>query len=129
MKEAKKELILVYNANSGFFNSIKDALHKSISPNTYSCNLCSLTFGAISMKNEWKEFIDNLKIPSKFYHRDEFFEMLKTHPHKIENTKFPAVFLHLNEKLSLFITSIEINQVKKLEDLMDLVTKKLKNLK
>ena len=129
MKEKKKELILVYNADSGFFNSIKDALHKSISPNTYSCNLCGLTFGAISMKNEWKEFIDNLKIPSKFYHRDEFFEMLKTHPHKIENTKFPAVFLHLNEKLILFITSIEINQVKKLEDLMDLVTKKLKNLK
>ena len=127
MKAVKKELIFVYNADSGFFNSIKDALHKSISPNTYSCNLCSLTFGAISMKNEWKEFIDNLKIPSKFYHRDEFFEMLKTHPHKIENTKFPAVFLHSKGKLILFINSTEINQAKRLEDLMDLVTKKLKN--
>ena len=62
MEEPKKELILVYNANSGFYNMIKDALHKSISPNTYSCNLCGLTFGTIRMKSKWKKFIKNLLI-------------------------------------------------------------------
>ena len=98
MNNQKDELILVYNANSGFYNMIKDALHKSISPSTYSCNLCALTFGSIRMKSNWKRFIDNLKIPSKFYHRDEFFEMLKTHPHKIADHKFPAVYLHKKEK-------------------------------
>jgi hypothetical protein len=104
---------------------IKDALHKSISPSTYACNLCGLTYGTIRMKSKWKKFIDNLKLPSKFYHLDEFFEMLKTHPHKIANTKVPAIYLHKNGRLSLLITNKEINQTKTLEDLMDLVEKKL----
>jgi hypothetical protein len=125
MEDSRKELILVYNANSGFYNMIKDALHKSISPSTYGCNLCGLTFGTIHMRSKWKKFIDDLKIPSKFYHRDEFFEMLKTHPHKIANNNFPAVYLHKKGKLSLIITSDEINQTKTLEDLMDLVEKKI----
>ena len=125
MEKPKKELILVYNANSGFYNMIKDALHKSISPSTYSCNLCGLTFGTIRMKSKWKKFIENLKIPSKFYHRDEFFKALKTHPHKIEKIKFPAIFLHKKGKLSILIKSNEINQIKTLEDLMDLIEKKI----
>ena len=54
MMEPKKELFLIYNANSGFFNVIKDALQKSISPSTYSCNLCGLTYGTIRMKSKWK---------------------------------------------------------------------------
>ena len=125
MEESKTELILVYNADSSFFNIIKDALHKTVSPSTYQCNLCALTYGTIRMKSKWKTFIDKLKVPSKFFHRDEFFKMLKTHPHNVENTRFPAIYLHKEGKLSLLVTSAEINRCKTLEDLIDLVDKKL----
>ena len=125
MKETTTELILVYNADSGFFNIIKDALHKSVSPSTYQCNLCALTYGTIRMKSKWKTFIEKIKIPAEFFHRDEFFKMLKTHPHRLKNARFPAIYLHKNEKLSLLITSDEINQCKTLEDLINLVDEKL----
>jgi len=119
------ELILVYNADSGFFNIIKDGLHKVISPSTYQCNLCALTYGTIRIKDEWKEFIDKLKIPTEFLHRDEFLRKLKSHPHDIMDAKFPAVFLDKGGKISLLITHDEINEYKTLKDLMNLITKKL----
>jgi hypothetical protein len=128
MEKSKTELILVYNAESGFFNSIRDTLHKTISPSTYQCNLCALTFGTINMKSKWKRFIDKLKIPSTFLHRDEFFKMLKTHHHKIIHTSFPAIFFHNEGKVQLLIKSTEINKCKTLDELMELVDKKLLNV-
>jgi len=77
------------------------------------------------MKSKWKKFIEKLKIPSKFYHRDEFFKMLKTHPHKIANITFPAIFFHKKGKLSILIKSNEINEIKTLESLMNLIGKKI----
>ena len=96
-----------------------------VSPSTYQCNLCALTYGTVRMKDEWKAFIDKLKMPSEFLHRDEFLRKLKTHPHNIRNAKFPAVFLDKGGKISLFITNNEINECKTLKDLMNLITKKL----
>ena len=123
-----KELILVYNADSGFFNVIKDGLHKILSPKTYQCNLCALTYGSVLMKNEWKEFIDKLKIPSKFLHRDEFIRELESHPNHLENVKLPAIFLRVDDKISLLVGSDEINKAKTLDELMNLVTKYLSDL-
>lgn len=123
--DSNKELILVYNADSGFFNVIKDVLHKIISPSTYQCNLCALTYGTVKMKDEWKKFIDKLRIPADFLHRDEFLRMLKTHPHNMNEAIFPSIFLRKGEKISLFAAHDEINKCKTLKDLMDLITKKL----
>lgn len=119
------ELILVYNADSGFFNIIKDSLHKTISPSTYQCNLCALTYGTVRMKDEWKAFIDKLKVPAEFLHRDEFLRKLKSHPHNIKDAKFPAVFLDKGGKISLLVSHDEINRCKTLKGLMDLITRKL----
>ncbi|UCE95995.1 MAG: hypothetical protein JSV51_09930 [Candidatus Bathyarchaeota archaeon] len=125
MQSSKTELILVYNADSGFFNIIKDGLHKIVSPSTYQCNLCALTYSTLTMKDEWRAFIDKLEFPARFLHRDEFLKMLESHPHDIKNTKFPSIFLRKNEKIFLFITQDEINKCKTLKDLMNLITKKL----
>ena len=128
MEKVEIELILVYNAESGFFNVIKDGLHKIVAPSTYQCNLCALTYGTVRMKDEWKAFIAKLKIPAEFLHRDEFLRKLKSHPHTIKNAKFPAVFLDKEGKISLLITHAEINECKTLKDLMNLITKKLTSL-
>ena len=78
VRSLEMELILVYNADSGFFDIIKDGLHKVISPSTYQCNLCALTYGTIRMKDEWKVYIEKLEIPTTFLYRDEFLRKLKT---------------------------------------------------
>jgi hypothetical protein len=65
------ELILVYNAESGFFNIVKDGLHKIVSPSTCQCRLCALSFGTVRMKDEWRDFIGKLRIPTEFLHRDD----------------------------------------------------------
>jgi len=111
------ELVFVYNADSGIFSGIKDLVHKSVSPKTYGCNLCGLTFGGISMKQEWKEFIKNLPIKVAFLHMDKF---IKTYP-QLASVSFPVVFKKEGKTLKEFISPDEINKQKSLEDLKKLV--------
>ena len=50
------KLIFVYNATSGKAGSLLASAHKFFSPNTYECDLCSLTFGVFSENKKWKTF-------------------------------------------------------------------------
>jgi hypothetical protein len=77
------------------------------------------------MKSEWKRFIDELEIPYEFYHRDEFYEELKSHPDHLKNVKFPAIFLNRDGKINLLIDREEINKCKTLKELMTLISSKL----
>ena len=65
-------LILVYNADSGLLNALKDAAHKIVSPATYPCSLCALTYGWVSMRACWRRFLASLPITKVFHHRDDF---------------------------------------------------------
>ena len=75
MKE--QELIFVYNANSDLFSTVTDFAHKLLSPSTYNCNLCALTYGNFTIKQEWKSFIEELAIKTVFLHKDEFEKQYK----------------------------------------------------
>ena len=72
-----QQLIFVYNADSGWFNSLTDAVHKMVSPSTYQCSLCALTYGNVSMKKEWREFIESLPFDVLFLYKDEFIKHYK----------------------------------------------------
>ena len=63
-------LVFVYNAESGLLNALRDGLHKALSPETYPCSLCALTYGAVSMKRPWAAFVDTLPLPVLFRYRD-----------------------------------------------------------
>lgn len=115
-------LIFVYNADSGFINEMKDYVHKIVSPSTYGCNLCAITYGNTGIKDEWSSFVDDLGIPVKFLHKDEFYETF------IEKGSFPCVFLENSNKLDLFISSDEINNCRTLEELMSFVSLKVNEL-
>ncbi len=115
------ELIFVYNANSSIFSQLGDLVHKTISPKTYGCNLCGLTYSGISQKNEWKAFINTLPLKAEFLHKDEF---RKKYP-KYAMTFYPAVFKKEDDVLSEFISADEINKQKSLQDLENFVQKKI----
>ena len=113
-------LVFVYNADSGLVSLLKDYVHKAVRPSTYSCNLCAITFDNFGMKNKWKEFIDSLNYKVEFLHRDEFIK--RYHPEKFE---YPAVFVKKNADLALLISNKEINKLKKFEELISLIKKKI----
>ena len=118
-----KKIIFVYNANSGIFSSLKDTIHKTISPKTYKCNLCQITFGAFNMNEDWKKFIQKLPYEIEFLHKDEFIK-------KYGKTKydFPNVFTIKNGKPDLLISNKEINSARTIEDLKTLVQQRIKSL-
>ncbi|MDZ4845100.1 MAG: hypothetical protein SH857_06070 [Chitinophagales bacterium] len=68
------ELLFIYNAGSGIFNSVSDFAHKIFSPATYPCSFCALTYGNLGMKKRWRDFISDLPVKSIFLHNDELVE-------------------------------------------------------
>lgn len=115
----KPTLLFVYNADTGLFSVVTDYAHKILSPKTYPCSLCAITYGSMGMNKKWKEFIDNLAIPVEFLHRDEF---LKRYDFK--DTQLPAAFLKKGGNITELIPHSEINGCTTIEDLMDLVRKR-----
>ena len=114
-------LLFVYNADSGVFRELKDYVHKAVSPSTYDCPLCALTYGSTGMKKRWKNFLNDLDVKLEFLHRDE---MAKKYPDVA--VRLPAVFIQSGHSLNLLINAGEIGLCRDLEELMDLLTYKLK---
>lgn len=65
-------LMFVYNADGGIFSAVSDAVHKLLSPATYPCSLCAVSYGAVAMRPEWRAFLESLPQAKTFHHRDDF---------------------------------------------------------
>ncbi|MFZ4745760.1 MAG: hypothetical protein ACOYLK_02560 [Sphingomonas sp.] len=64
-------LIFIYNADGGIMQGIMDSVHKTVSPSTYPCSLCAITYGAFTMDRHWRAWLKALPVPSLFYHKDD----------------------------------------------------------
>ncbi len=113
-------IIFVYNADSGLLNSIKDFAWRISSPDTYPCNLCAVTYSNFGMKDEWREFVEDLEFKIRFFHRDEFDEKFER-----DEYRFPAAFLRTGSSLEPFISKEEIERCKHLQELIELVETKI----
>lgn len=109
-------LIFVYNADTGLFNTLADIGHKIFSPQTYECDLCMLTHGYLSERGEWREFIEQLPVESRFLHRDEF---RREFPQV--DAPLPAVFLQRNDRISLCVSARSLHDCKDLDELKNLI--------
>ncbi len=116
----ESSLIFVYNADSGLISAFADGISKIISPQTYQCRLCSLTFGTALMKTPWREFVDSLGVPVEFLHRDEF-----TEKYEYEDAKFPSAYMKRGDRLSVFISQQDMDALESLNELMELVRTRL----
>jgi hypothetical protein len=116
------ELLFVYNADAGVINGLLDSVHKLVSPSSYACSLCALTYGLTTMRPEWREFLKNLPAHATFLHRDE---LLKQYP---ELASYPLpVILQRESGLEWhpFITADELSSVNELPQLIQLVKARL----
>lgn len=119
----KPTLVFVYNADGGLVNTLLDIGHKIISPQTYNCNLCALTYSTFSIRREWKDFIEQIGVPVEFLHRDELFRQ-----HGIHGVALPAVFRKTDGQLQELINRNQIDQCHSLDELIRLVEEQLQTL-
>jgi len=111
-----QKLVFVYNADSGKLRAMLDLLHKKLSPATYPCRLCALTWGNTDMYPQWKEFIAAISLPVVFMHKDEFIE---ANGNAI--CELPALFAEDLGKLQILIGGKEMQKIEDLDQLMHLV--------
>ncbi|VAW63853.1 hypothetical protein MNBD_GAMMA09-1126 [hydrothermal vent metagenome] len=109
-------IVFVYNADSGLFNTLTDIAHKLISPASYQCNLCNLTHGYFNTRDVWLEFLRELDTDIEFLHRDEYIKQ-----HGATDIGLPAIFIKEGEQLKLWIDQEVINQMKSTDELMELI--------
>lgn len=125
-KKKSHKLIFIYNADSGLRNLLIDGAHKILSPSTYACNLCDITFGAFTENSVWKKFRLQLEASDtelKFLHKDEF---LKAYRSKFGyKFTFPIVLAETHNDLEIFITTEELNGLENAEELITLLEKRL----
>lgn len=122
MKKNKSTILFIYNANSGIHNAILHSMHKVLSPATYDCNLCDITFGIVSENKTWKKFREASQHEMEFLHKDEFANAYASkYGHKFT---FPIVLVEGNQDLEVLISTEELNTLQNAEALIELIKKR-----
>jgi len=114
---AAEEFIFVYNADGNFFAGLTDFAHKIISPDTYACSLCKITYGNFAMKNEWKQFLAGLPQKKTFLHRDEFH---RDYP-QFAQMALPVILKRRGSDLSVMVKADELNSQEDIAQLKDMI--------
>jgi hypothetical protein len=113
-------LIFVFNCDRGNLSAIKDYTQKLTDDKVPECNLFALISSPVGIKKGWKRYVQDLALPARFLHRDEYEEEFGA-----LLTPLPAVLLHDQKTKSLFISADELGRVMTMDDLMELVDRKL----
>jgi hypothetical protein len=116
-------LIFVFNCDRGNLSALKDYSQKQSKDMAPGCNLLTLISSPVGIKKGWKRYIQELKIPARFLHHDEYEEEFGA-----LLTPLPAVFLHNQKSRSLFISADELSRIPSVDDLIILVNQKLREL-
>lgn len=51
---------------------VSDAVHKLVSPATYPCSLCALSYGPLAMHRGWHDALARFPGTVQFFHSDDF---------------------------------------------------------
>lgn len=103
-----RRILIVYNADSGLVAGALDTLHKLVSPATYPCRLCEVSYGLLGMKRAWRATLDALSIPVAFFHRDDC-------PHA--GIALPAILLEAEGQLTELVSATDFASIDSLEAL------------
>lgn len=107
------KLIFVYNARSGPLNAALDAIHKIVAPETYPCELCALTYGAVSERKAWRQYRRHSQHDMVFLHKDEFEEQYG------RRFVYPLVLCDDDGRLTPLIPKERFREMDVLDDLID----------
>jgi hypothetical protein len=114
------KLIFVYNANAGIAASIMDSIHKTLSPATYPCSLCAITYGAVRMKPRWKAWLKAQPFDSVFHHRPDF---RAAYPDA--DVDLPVILIEREGKLEKLVAATEFKNASNVDKLIALIESRL----
>lgn len=118
------KILFVYNAKSGKLNALIDAGHKLLSPGTYPCDLCALTYSTFSENKKWKAFRTSVQLDMEFHHSDEFEALFPQH-----NFKYPVVIHQYDSSLKTLLSKEELKKIKTVDELIRHITTAVNYLK
>jgi hypothetical protein len=111
-------LLFVYAVDGGLLSTVRDYAHKLLSPQTYPCKLCGLTYGALGQAPAWSCLVRSLPLQAKFLHRNE---LSAQYPH-LSQQPLPTVLLERGDgSHEELIAAGEINQCANTDELVALV--------
>ena len=114
-----KKILFIYNANSDTGSKMLDFAHKIVSPDTYDCALCSLTFGNFTENKQWKTFRESLLAKGyelEFCHKDEF---QKSYKSKFGHAfTYPIILVETAHDLEVLVTTEKLNAFEGVEELI-----------
>ncbi|OSZ72435.1 hypothetical protein CAP39_03595 [Sphingomonas sp. IBVSS1] len=116
-----RRLVIVYNANAGILAGVMDSVHKIVSPSTYPCQLCAVTYGLTSMRREWRAFLDETGLETVFHHRPDF---RAAFPHAAD-WPLPLVAVEDGGQLTQLVTAADFTAIPDLPTLIRVVRERL----
>jgi hypothetical protein len=122
-EENKKneKLIFIYNASNTPLSVSLDFIHKIVSPSTYQCSLCKVTYGNVSMHSKWKKYIETSNYTFEFLYKNNYIKYHKD----LKVEEFPVAYIYDGNKYELFISKQEFDLHSNLDSLIDIVNQKL----
>ena len=117
------KLIFIYNASDDGLSIAFDFIHKIVSPSTYQCSLCKVTYGNTKMHKQWKDYIDNCSISMEFLYKNNYLENHKN----LKVNEFPVAYLYDGKTYQIFISKEEFDSLEHLDQLINIVEGKLKS--
>jgi hypothetical protein len=119
--QSEMVLLFVYDIDRGNLSGMSDYRYGMTSSKTPRCHLFALISSPVGVKKAWKRFINDLGFPSRFLHRDEFFQMCGT-----QKLPVPAIYIQSEKSFHELINADEINRLDSTDVLIGLVTQRLK---
>ena len=114
--EPLDRLIFVYNADGGLVQGFLDSVHKTLSPATYPCSLCAITYGAFRMDPKWRKWLKTLPLPVVFYHKDDM---------PFKDIMLPVVLSERSGQIASLIDSATLNGLGSLDALIAMLKARL----
>jgi hypothetical protein len=116
-----RRLVIVYNAQAGLLAGAMDSVHKIVSPSTYPCQLCAVTYGLAAMKRDWRAFLDGLGMETVFHHRPDFRAAFPS----AADWPLPLVALETGGQLAPLVTAADFAAIPDLAALIAVVRERL----
>lgn len=118
------KLVFVYNAEAGLLRGFMDSVHKVVSPATYACDLCAITYGLTSMNPKWRAWLEQLDIPSAFFHRADFRNAWPD-----ARFELPAILLQSGHRLTAIVDAEALMGIKDVDQLISVLECRLAKAK
>ena len=113
-------LFFIYNSTDDFPTVISDTFHKALSPNTYPCQLCKLTYNTFSKKKKWKDYLSNLDYNYLFLYKNNQFVI----DNKI--TELPIILFGSATNSKILLSKFDIDKSSNLDHMINMIDIKLK---